>query len=766
MPITYKAFSAFLGVLFLPLLSHSLTLEDKVSQARRVQAESQSGVDAATMDSLVNERRKEAKATGSKIKPNQGEELVLDSLLTGPRRSDSLLNAKAQAETTWVDSAGRVHTMMKNRQPQPRRYEQRIFRNVDRSVFASAGGAAGRDYVLGQGDEITVSIWGDKEKEYSLILSRDGKVFLEGIGQVLLAGQNLDQAKASLTHRLAKVYSGISRGSTHVDVSLGKTGPIRVFLLGEVKEPGGYVFTGHSSVLSAMYFAKGPTDIGTVRNLLLTRSGTKYPLDLYRYLLKGESLSPHSLQDGDIIFAGRADALVEISGDVGRPAVYELKKGEGVKEVLEFAGGVNATAATHKMTLQRIFPDGKFDYIDLASPRDYLSDAAKMVLQDGDKIMVEKSSEIAANFLTISGPVKYPGTYEATGVTSVSQLVAKAGGLREDAFLSRVHVVRFNPEGSSSLFAYSLDNTLTDSIALAPRDNVILYSLKDMYIPDSVEIAGAVFNPGKYEFRTGMTLKDLVMQAGGTLPHHENGKAVVFRGTPREHTVEQISLDVEENPTVPETGFRLNANDFVQIPIDPKWYNKEIVSLEGLFTHPGKYSLLYPGEKMSSVISRAGGFKQNAYVEGGRFFRVKDSVGRVGVDLAKAVNRPKSKSNIPMVGGDSIYIPDRLNTVKVIGEVGFETSLLFQDGASVQYYIERAGGFTRRSEKNRVVVQYANGESSRDGYFNRKPDAGSTIYVPQGPEPKPIDWVTGINALLGTLGVAAAVILSIQAINN
>ncbi|MEO7779347.1 MAG: SLBB domain-containing protein [Fibrobacteria bacterium] len=737
-----------------------------MSQARRVQAESQSGVDAATMDSLVNERRKEAKATGSKIKPNQGEELVLDSLLTGPRRSDSLLNAKAQAETTWVDSAGRVHTMMKNRQPQPRRYEQRIFRNVDRSVFASAGGAAGRDYVLGQGDEITVSIWGDKEKEYSLILSRDGKVFLEGIGQVLLAGQNLDQAKASLTHRLAKVYSGISRGSTHVDVSLGKTGPIRVFLLGEVKEPGGYVFTGHSSVLSAMYFAKGPTDIGTVRNLLLTRSGTKYPLDLYRYLLKGESLSPHSLQDGDIIFAGRADALVEISGDVGRPAVYELKKGEGVKEVLEFAGGVNATAATHKMTLQRIFPDGKFDYIDLASPRDYLSDAAKMVLQDGDKIMVEKSSEIAANFLTISGPVKYPGTYEATGVTSVSQLVAKAGGLREDAFLSRVHVVRFNPEGSSSLFAYSLDNTLTDSIALAPRDNVILYSLKDMYIPDSVEIAGAVFNPGKYEFRTGMTLKDLVMQAGGTLPHHENGKAVVFRGTPREHTVEQISLDVEENPTVPETGFRLNANDFVQIPIDPKWYNKEIVSLEGLFTHPGKYSLLYPGEKMSSVISRAGGFKQNAYVEGGRFFRVKDSVGRVGVDLAKAVNRPKSKSNIPMVGGDSIYIPDRLNTVKVIGEVGFETSLLFQDGASVQYYIERAGGFTRRSEKNRVVVQYANGESSRDGYFNRKPDAGSTIYVPQGPEPKPIDWVTGINALLGTLGVAAAVILSIQAINN
>src|SRR5690606_29346476 len=215
----------------------------------------------------------------------------------------------------------------------------------------------------------------------------------------------------------------------------------------------------------------------------------KHYLDLYQYLLKGESLSPHTLRDGDILFLGRAEALVEISGDVGRPATYELKKGEGVKELLEFAGGLNATAATNKLTLQRIFPDGKPDYLDLEPPRDYLSSKAKTELRDGDKIQVEKSAELARNFLTITGPVKYPGTYEATGVTSVVQLVEREGGLREDAFLSRVHVVRFNPEGSSSLFAYSLDSTLMESIPLQPRDNVILYSIKDMYIPDSVEIA-------------------------------------------------------------------------------------------------------------------------------------------------------------------------------------------------------------------------------------------------------------------------------------
>src|SRR5690606_5047758 len=326
------------------------------------------------------------------------------------------------------------------------------------------------------------------------------------------------------------------------------------------------------------------------------------------------------------------------------------KKGEGVKELLEFAGGLNATAATNKLTLQRIFPDGKPDYLDLEPPRDYLSSKAKTELRDGDKIQVEKSAELARNFLTITGPVKYPGTYEATGVTSVVQLVERAGGLREDAFLSRVHVVRFNPEGSSSLFAYSLDSTLMESIPLQPRDNVILYSIKDMYIPDSVEIAGAGFNPGKYERREGMTVRDLIMQAGGELPHHEAGKALVFRGTTREHSVEQIKLNFEETAAQADNGYRLSPNDFVQIPVDPNWYIKEIVSLEGLFLHPGKYSLLYPGEKISSVIARAGGFKPNAYVEGGRFFRAKDSVGRVGVEIRNAVAKPKSKSNIQMVG--------------------------------------------------------------------------------------------------------------------
>lgn len=763
----------FLLSLLIPACALAQSLEDKVSQARKLQAQSMLGMDETAMDSLLREK-KAAEAQKRTLRglpplPDTGapESSMLDSLIAGPAGWET------GDDTLLVDSLGNPlpdslarRMRKKKRKPIPKRYEQRIFQSVDRSAFNSAHGAAGRNHILGPGDGITVSLWGDKEKEYDLVLNSEGKVFLEGVGLVPLAGFNLDEAQAKLKERLARIYSGIGRGTAHVDVSLGKAGPIKVFVLGEVKLPGGYVFTGNAGVLSALYFAKGPTDIGTVRNLQLTRGGKKYPIDLYDYLMHGQNPTPEVLQDGDVLFADRADALVDIQGDVGRPATYELKKGEGVKELLEFAGHLNPTAASHRLVLQRVFPGGKLDYMDLASPQDYLDGKAKMELQDGDRVTVYKSTETPRDFLTVTGPVKYPGTYAYEGIRNVTDLIDRAGGLREDAFLGRAHVVRFHPDGSSELYAYSLDTTRSDSIRLQPRDNVILYSLKDMYLPDSVEVAGAVFNPGKYEFHEGMTAKDLVMQAGGFLPHHEPGRLLVFREGKSNRKVEQITIETKEGLAKTNESSRLRPGDLVQVPVNPNWYKTEVVTLDGLFLHPGKYGLLFPGEKLAAVIERAGGFKENAYVAGGRFFRSRDSVGRVGVDIKRALESPRSKANIPLVGGDSIFVPERANTVKVMGEVGFETSVLFKDGASAMYYIEKAGGFTRRSEKDRVVVQYANGETSRDGYFNRKPDAGSVIYVPQGPEPKPIDWFAGINALLGTAGVVVALILSIQAISK
>lgn len=755
-------------------ISSGQSLEDKVSQARRLQAQSLLGVDDAALDSAVAAKKRTSRSAGengeSGLSDADAEQLVLDSLIAGPKSTSEYPYGDFADTLNYLEDStvagGKNRQRLPAHKKLPKRYEQRIFQSVNRSVFGSTSGAASRDYVLGPGDAVTLALWGDKEKVYRLIINQDGAVFVEGVGLVPIGGRNVAEAEKLLRDRLSRIYSGINRGSAFVNLSLGNPGPKRIFILGEVKVPGGYVFSGMTNVLSALYFAQGPTDIGTVRNLVLNRGGKKYSIDVYSYLMDGELPKPDVLQDGDVIFAGRADMLVEITGDVGRPATYEMKAGEGIKELLKYAGNLNPTAARQKLTLQRIFPNGKKDFVDLETPQEYLTGKATVDLQDGDKILVEKSNEPSEDFITISGPVKYPGTYESAGLKSVSQLIEKAGGLLEEAYLGRVHVVRYEADGSSKLFAYSVDKTSPDSIELKGKDNVLLYSLKVMHQPDSVEIAGAVFKPGRYEYRVGMTVKDLVMQAGGYLPHHQEGRVILFRGSSHEQKVEQMERKLPPGLAVDEQSYPLMATDFVHIPVDPRWYKKEIVTLDGLFEQPGKYALLYPGEKLADVIERAGGFKKNAYVEGGRFFRSRDSVGRVGVDVHKATESPRSKMNIPLVGGDSLYIPEKSNTVKVIGEVGFETSVLVKEGASVQYYIDRAGGFTRRSEKNRVVVQYANGETSKDGLFNRKPDAGSVIYVPQGPEPKPIDWLSATNVALGTLTTTVTLMLLINQLGN
>jgi hypothetical protein len=248
---TYASRNAAFLVLGILALSSAQSLEERVQMARRLQAQTATEADSRTLDSLIRERRKaanERQGLRSPLGPGieQSDFGMSDSLLAGP--TDTGMQYLAAGDTLVLrDSLGLRRRIPAK--PVPKRYEQRIFAKVDRSAFSAARGAAGRDHVLGAGDQIIVSLWGDREREYDLTLNAEGKVFLEGVGLVPLAGRNLNEAQAALKERMARIYSGINRGTAHVDVSLAKAGPIKVFVLGEVKLPGGFVFTGNTSVL-------------------------------------------------------------------------------------------------------------------------------------------------------------------------------------------------------------------------------------------------------------------------------------------------------------------------------------------------------------------------------------------------------------------------------------------------------------------------------------------------------------------------------------
>lgn len=661
----------------------------------------------------------------------------------------------------------------------PQRYESTFFKTADPSIFSSVTSGVNGNYPLKPGDELVLTIWGGVEKEQWLTINNRGMINVEAVGMVSLNGTTLAAAEGILKTKLSKVYSGINRGQTFVNLRLEKLSPVKVFILGEVEKPGAYVFHGNTTVFQALYMAGGPNSEGSVRSVQVARGDSIFNVDLYDYLMHGKSTNSTILFDGDVVFLSRAKVLAEIDGAVGRPAIYELKENESIAQLLAFAGGISPSAAEQNMVLQRIYPDGRKDYETILKPSDYISGKDSLSLRNGDVLTVFWSAEISVFNTTILGAVKYPGTYQLKDNMTAVELVQISGGLQEAGYSGRVHILRTVPEGGYQLFSQKLDDE--KSIVLQSRDTLVVYSLRQMFRPDSVSIGGAVLNPGYYQYYEGMDAKDLVLLAGGYLAESKRGTLSIGRlnndgtVTSTEHSV----LQTYDNNK--DSSIKLFPWDHVKVPYDSSFYRPELVVLSGAFRNPGVYSLSHPEETLESLINRTGGFSDEAYIDGAKFFRrallpndVKsvfaDSSGRdttlglVGINISKALKKEK-RNNISLMDGDSIHIPQKSISVRVTGEVGLTTNVLWRKGARTSWYIDQAGGFKLTGDKDRVVIKYANGSVSLASEADREPDPGSEIFVPYKTPPEEIRWPQVVGAFgtlatgLGSLAIFLALFL-------
>lgn len=643
------------------------------------------------------------------------------------------------------------------------RYDLDVFAQTPASLFGSTTNGINGNYPIKPGDDLVLTIWGEVEKEYPAKVNNQGKVMIEGIGLVSLNNTNLGQAEEILKVKLGKIYSGIGRGRTFVNLRLEKLSPIKIFVLGEVGKPGGYVFYGNTSVFQALYLAGGPSKNGSVRNVQITRSDTVMNVDLYEYLMKGIIPEPSVLHDGDIVFLPRASILAGIKGDVGRPGIYELKTGESVKELLSFSGQVNATAASQKMVMQRILPDGRPDYLTLDTPENFLKGTTAFPVQDGDTLQVFASSEKSRDHATIIGAVKYPGTYQLSPDMKVTDLLTVAGGMLEETYQGRLQVLRTLPGGGFQLLSQSMSGA---AIALLPRDTVVVYSMKDLHTADSVTISGAVAHPGRFEFLDGMAAKDLILKAGGFLANRQKGTVRLehVRKDSRGMEVELVSIqDNYEADANSQT--KLKPWDHMEVPVDPNFYRPQKVKLAGAFKTPGEYSLLYPGEKMKSLIERAGMFQEDAYLDGAQFFRNSDSIGQIGFNITDAM-AGVATDNIQLQNGDSIWIPIPKVHIRVVGEVGYPCNVLYKPGKSIAWYITQAGGFRASSDLGRVMIRYANGAVSTEFDAERDPDPGSMIIVPYKEPPPAVNWYQVASTAATILGTVATLLLAYAALNK
>jgi polysaccharide export outer membrane protein len=657
-----------------------------------------------------------------------------------------------------------------------------IFRYAPSTFEPLGSGPVDPEYPIGPGDELVISVWGDNQYTYTSLVTREATISVPDIGQVVVNGLTLAQARRLVTDRFSTVYSGIHarRPTTFVDVTLGKLRTNQVFILGDVVRPGGYTISSVSTVLNALYNAGGPTPRGSMRDVRIIRHNDLYRrVDLYGYILTGNRTEDVRLQSGDIIFVPPIGKTIAVLGEVHRPAIYEVKAGERFHELLRLSGGVLATALLDRMQIDRIVPFTErdslrgSDRVALDMPlRAILADSTQdPELLDRDIIQVFRIGDVRKNTVSISGSViRHPGTFQITPGMHVSDLVQAAGGYTPDTYLDRAVLVRTAPDLSQSIRRFNIGKAAAkdpeQDLPLTELDAVYVASVWDIRDRHVVEITGNVRKPGTYDYLNGMTIMDLIFASGGLKESASKQEAEVSRvdsmaiATTKGARIYHVPISQDYGIHSQDTSFVLKEYDEIFVREMPDWQLQRNVSITGEVKYPGVYSLKSKDERLSSLITRAGGLKPTAYPRAATFTRFKGNAGRLAVDVESVAKKHKHRNDLALEDGDMIDIPKEPKTVKVTGEVGSPASVLYEGGRSIGYYVDQAGGYTENSDRKRVRFVLPNGrvKTAKKFWFDPNPGPGAVVVVPAKPPSQNKDTLKGVATIVGIISGAATTI--------
>jgi protein involved in polysaccharide export with SLBB domain len=698
-----------------------------------------------------------------------------------------------------------------------------IFTYAPTTFEPSVNIPAPKNYVVGPGDEIVISIWGATQLVHKLTVAKDGSIYIPDVGLVPVNGLTLASLKARLFERLSKVYSSLnvdvkSQGGTSLDVSTGRLRSVKVYVLGEINKPGGYTLPSLSTAFTVLYYSGGPTLNGSLRKVKILRDGrTISEIDVYNYLLKGDKSFDINLEDGDIIFVPPAGIRVAASGSILRPAIYELKNDETLRDLIKFAGSLTFNSYYQRVHVERIIPfEQREQYkenilnldVNFNSVSALVNSTYKM--EDGDVISFLSINKRPENRVDISGNVRKPGAYELSGANmTIRDLVNKADNFFPDTFTDEALLIRILSSEKKEAISFNLTKAMegdpSDNIVLQNRDEVRIFNIENFHPTKGVEILGEVKNPGKYSRFENMTITDLIVLAGGLTEkaHMENIGISRLDTNTSDVYYKEFTIDLPNNywEVSPEHNFMLEDYDRVFVKSDTaKNFENKVINLSGEVQFPGPYSLIKRGERLSDLINRAEGFKNGAYKEGiyvNRFNSLfekserslipdtirqnlynrplfnkrvlSDFSNRIPVDWEKVEKDYNSISNITLQPGDEIVVPKDPSIVYVMGEVGMPSNVPYKKGAGLSYYIEHAGGYTTLAAEGKEVVVLPNGKTwSTSGWFFI-PDppilSGTTIFVPTYIEQKTDSWPV-IRDIITVVSTTVIVILTVLSLTK
>ena len=665
-----------------------------------------------------------------------------------------------------------------------------IFKNDKLTFEPNMNIATPAGYILGPGDEILIDIYGTSQSSQKYAISPEGTIIIEKIGPVAIAGLTAEQAQAKVISKMGGHYQGSS-----IKLTVGQTRTVIVNVLGEVVNPGTYTLSAFSTVFNALYLAGGVTEIGTLRNIKVSRGGRIISkIDVYDYILNGKLTGNVMLQDNDAIIVGAYDALVNISGAIKRPMFYEMKEGETVKALLEYAGGFNSDANKNIISVERKTNEG----LTVHSVEEW--DFASFAVQDGDSINVKNIIDRYQNMVEVTGAVFYPGHYSISNeCNSVRTLVEKAGGVMENAYTNLVVLFRMNEDRTRKAMSINLAGIMNNNVPdviLENEDSLVVSSDEEITRARRYHIYGPLAKQGEFPYVENMTLEDAIVAAGGLreealLTNIEIARRLQYtdeRDSTYNKKAKVYTFNIENGLIVKEgQNFALKPFDVITIKRNPEFADIAIVHVGGEVKYPGNYSLQSRQDRLSDLIKRAGGLTEAGFVEGARFTRaisanekerslqlleiahsadtidvekitIKDRYA-VGIDLAEAMKKPGSDKDIILRNGDQIIIPQHNNTVRISGEVLYPNTVPYVEDKSASYYINQAGGTSNKGQRSKAFIIYANGQVSRLYHGRIRP--GCEIVIPTKVD-KHVDPQKTSIALAGVsaLSTVGAVLIS------
>ncbi len=635
------------------------------------------------------------------------------------------------------------------------------------STFAPATNVpVSEDYILGPGDNLTVLLWGRVNRTLKLPVQRDGSVLMPNLGPIPVAGLTFEQAKKLIESRTGQIEG------VQVNVTMGAIRTIQVFVMGKVNQPGLYTISALSHITNALVAAGGIAKVGTLRNVELRRGNrTVAVIDLYNILLHGDSSGDVRLEPRDVIFVPVIGPVVGITGDVNSPGIYELKGEANLRSVLALAGGVSAFGYAQRVQVERIDNHQRrialdVELGDLGRPR--------FPIHDGDLVKVFPVLPLQQNVVVLKGNVNRPGTYQWRQGMRVSDLIREGEGISDHTYLDYATIRRrVAPTQRIEYLPVDLGAALqstspTFDVALAPRDELTVYSDNDLNDVPTVTVRGAVRKPGTYPLSQGMKLSDLIYEAGGLKDDAYQRRGTLARteivnGATTRHSY--IDVDIAAALVPGSTNDpELNRYDELFVQEASNWHKPWEVRVHGQVQRPGPY-VIREGERLSEVLSDCGGLRADAYLPAIVFEResvramqrerlaesrkrlkedllmvslmpqplsessapgdkaaalamveklLKESEndtppGRIALNIASLDLLPGSPSDLVLQNNDVIVVPRKPSSVNVLGEVYSPQALIFEPDLRVKDYLQQAGGVAQTGDADHIFVIKANG---------------------------------------------------------